>query len=113
MGFSEENLLAAVARRDSDAFASLYDRFASRLTGLIIKIIGCRNEAEDVLQEVFREVWTRADRYDPRLGSPAGWLFMLARARAIDHLRRRGSEATRVNALEPGGGHEPRLGGRG
>ena len=100
MRTSVENLLTAVAHGDRNAFEALYDQFASRLLGLVVTILGSRQDADDVLQEVFREVWTRADRYDPRLGSQEGWLIMLTRARSIDHLRRKGAELARKRAHE-------------
>jgi RNA polymerase sigma-70 factor (ECF subfamily) len=57
------------------------------LYGLIHRILRDRGEAEEVLQEVFVQVWTRADTYDVRLGPPAAWLVRIARNRAIDRLR--------------------------
>ena len=68
MRATNDHLLKAVAQGDRFAFAQLYDQFAPRLLGLIVKIVGDRTDAEDVLQECFREIWCRADRYDPDLG---------------------------------------------
>ncbi len=96
----DENILTLVARSDREAFAELYDGFAPRLLGMIVHMGLDRRDAEDVLQDVFREIWCRADRYDPRLGSPESWLLRLARSRAIDHLRRSGSESARVRRAE-------------
>jgi RNA polymerase sigma-70 factor (ECF subfamily) len=67
------------------------------LFGLILRILKDRSEAEEVLQEVFVQLWSRADTYDASLGSPAGWLVRVARNRAIDRLR---ANAARVRALE-------------
>ncbi len=88
-----ENLLTATAGGDREAFAALYDRFAPRLLGMIVKVLGGRGDAEDVLQIVFREIWRRADRFDPERGAAEAWLIMLARARAIDHVRSRAANA--------------------
>ena len=80
-------LLHAIARRDEAALASLYDRYRLILFGLLVRILGSREEAEDVLQEVFIQVWRRAADFDERRGRPFTWLVTLARSRAIDRLR--------------------------
>jgi RNA polymerase sigma-70 factor (ECF subfamily) len=95
MEHTGEDLMAAVARGDEDAFAAIYDGHAPRLLGLIVSVVGDRTDAEDVLQEVFREIWLDAGRYRPELGPLEGWLARRARFRAIDLLRRRGTDATR------------------
>jgi RNA polymerase sigma-70 factor, ECF subfamily len=81
------NLLDAIARRDEAALASLYDRYRVILFGLLVRILGSRPEAEDVLQEVFIQVWRRAGDFDEQRGKPFTWLVTLARSRAIDRLR--------------------------
>lgn len=80
-------LLQRIVARDATAVAELYDRHSRLLFGVIMRILRSRPDAEDVLQEVFVRVWTRADTYDPRLGCPAAWLTRMARNRAIDRLR--------------------------
>jgi RNA polymerase sigma-70 factor (ECF subfamily) len=93
--------LQGIVARDSDALASLYDRHSRLLFGLILRIVRDRAEAEDVLQEVFVRVWTRAELFDPRLGGPTAWLVRSARTRAIDRLRaRRSREAADGPPLE-------------
>ena len=82
-------LLQRIVARDTGALADLYDRHSRLLFGLILRIVRNRAEAEDILQEVFIRVWTRAGLYDPRLGSPMPWLVRLARNCAIDRLRAR------------------------
>jgi len=96
---TDADLLAAIARKDQAAFAELYDRFADRMFGLILKLLRQRTEAEDVLQDVFMHIWNRADGYNPCLGSPLVWMMLVTRARAIDYLRRRGAQATAVASL--------------
>ena len=82
-------LFQRIVARDSAALADLYDRHSRLLFGLILRIVRDRTEAEDILQEVFVRVWTRAELYDPRLGGPTPWLVRLARNCAIDRLRAR------------------------
>lgn len=80
-------LLRAVARGDEQAIAALYDRYRVILFGLILRILHSQPEAEDVLQEVFLQVWRRASDFDETRGRPFTWLVTLARSRAIDRLR--------------------------
>ena len=80
-------LLTRVIARDPDALGALYDAHSRLLFGLILHILKNRDEAEEVLQEVFVQVWTRANTYQPSCGSPVGWLVGIARNRAIDRLR--------------------------
>src|SRR5919112_1186784 len=84
---AEAELLRAVARRDEGAFAALYDQYSSILFGLLLRILRSRAEAEDVLQEVFLQVWQQAQSFDPSRGRAFTWLVTLARSRAIDRLR--------------------------
>ena len=81
------DLLHSVARRDEQALASLYDRYRVILFGLLMRILNSREEAEDVLQEVFLQVWRRAGDFDEQRGRPFTWLVTLARSRGIDRLR--------------------------
>jgi RNA polymerase sigma-70 factor (ECF subfamily) len=85
---SDEVLAARVARGNSEALESLYDRHSSMVLGLILKIVGDRAAAEDVLQETFWRVWKSADTYQPERGSFTSWLFRIARNLAIDVYRR-------------------------
>ncbi len=80
-------LLKAVALKDESALAQVYDRYRVILFGLLVRILNNRQEAEDVLQEVFLQVWRRAADFDENRGRPFTWLVTLARSRAIDRLR--------------------------
>jgi RNA polymerase sigma-70 factor (ECF subfamily) len=80
-------LLERVIARDPNALGELYDAYNRLLFGLVLRILRNRDEAEDVLQDVFVQAWTRASTYHRALGSPAGWLVGIARNRAIDRLR--------------------------
>jgi RNA polymerase sigma-70 factor (ECF subfamily) len=88
---SDAELLHAIARGDEQALASLYDRYRLILFGLVLRILHSRDEAEDVLQELFLQVWKRASDFDEARGRPFTWLVTLARSRAIDRLRSLGS----------------------
>jgi len=105
---TDAELLRAVARGDDSALASLYGRYSSILLGLLLRILHSRAEAEDVLQEVFVQVWRRADSYDESRGRGFTWLVTLARSRAIDRLRAldsrsRAATAAAAEASEPVG----------
>lgn len=76
-----------MARGDEAAFARVYDRYSAILLGLMLRILRSRPEAEDVLQEVFLQVWQQARSFDPARGRAFTWLATLARSRAIDRLR--------------------------
>ena len=88
---SDVELLHAVARGDEAALARLYDAYRVILFGLLVRILNSREEAEDILQDVFIQVWRRAKDYDEKRGRPFTWLVTLARSRAIDRLRQLGA----------------------
>jgi RNA polymerase sigma-70 factor (ECF subfamily) len=94
-------LLDRLASRDAEALSTLYDRHSRLLFSLILRILRSRAEAEEVLQEVFLAVWTKADTYQPTLGTPVGWLLRLARNRSIDRLRTAGVQARTVENVSP------------
>jgi RNA polymerase sigma-70 factor (ECF subfamily) len=85
----DEALMKAVSRRRYDALAELYDRYGKRLRATIDGVVHEEGEADDVLQEIFIQIWEEAARYSPKAGRPLGWMVTIARRRAIDRLRRR------------------------
>lgn len=95
---SDVELLHAVARGDEDALARLYDRYRIILFSLLLRILKSREEAEDVLQEVFLQVWKRAKDFDEARGKPFTWLVTLARSRAIDRIRQLGARQRLADA---------------
>jgi RNA polymerase sigma-70 factor (ECF subfamily) len=95
---ADAELLRATARGDENAFAALYDQYSPILFGLLLRIVRDRPEAEDVLQEVFLQVWQQAANFDASRGRPFTWLVTLARSRAIDRLRSRESRERTANA---------------
>src|SRR5687767_2380260 len=96
------SLLQRIAARDTAALAELYDRHSRLIFGLIMRIVRDRAEAEEILQEAFVRIWTRAETYDALLGGPLPWIIRLARNFAIDRLRARRSRAT-IDTPAPGG----------
>ncbi len=86
---SDEILATQVARGESAALEALYERHASIVLGIALKVIGDQSLAEDVLQETFWRVWRGASAFQPQRGSFTSWLFRIARNLAIDAYRRR------------------------
>jgi RNA polymerase sigma-70 factor (ECF subfamily) len=97
---SDNELLHAIARGDEKALAAIYDRYRLILFGLILRILHDRQEAEDVLQEAFLQVWRRADDFDPARGRAFTWLVTIARSRALDRLRMLASRSRFVDTDE-------------
>jgi RNA polymerase sigma-70 factor (ECF subfamily) len=91
----EIDLMRRIGAGESEALAEVFDLHSSGVLGLLFRILGRRSEAEEILQEVFLQVWMQADRYDPERASPRGWILMLARSRALDRIRRRDSSRRR------------------
>ncbi|HWM92513.1 MAG TPA: sigma-70 family RNA polymerase sigma factor [Thermoanaerobaculia bacterium] len=87
-GPRDEDLLARIAQGDLDSFQSFYERHASRVVAYAAKLARDRHLAEDIAQEVFTSVWTKAASFRPERGDAAGWLYTLTRNKFIDHWRR-------------------------
>lgn len=90
-------LLRRIADGDQSAVAELYDATSNVVFSLALRVLGERASAEDVVIEVYAQVWSQAHAYDPQRGTPLSWLLTLTRSRAIDLLRAR----QRVRATEP------------
>ncbi|HLG31890.1 MAG TPA: sigma-70 family RNA polymerase sigma factor [Ignavibacteriaceae bacterium] len=78
-----------VSGSDAEAFEQLYDRYSSVLFSLIIKIVGDKNAAEKILEDVFLILWKRIDSFDFRTATVYTWLVTLARNKAVDELKRK------------------------
>ena len=102
----DETLVIQVARGNSAALEVLYDRYASIVLGISLKVIGDQALAEDVLQETFWRVWQSAATYQSQRGPFTGWLFRIARNLAIDTYRRRN---VRPQAISGVNGSEPMI----
>jgi len=85
----DQEMIAQIGRRDQGAFSALYDRLSGPLYSLAFKMLGDASDAQDALQEVFVQIWSRASTYDPEKSSVFSWAVLLTRSRAIDRLRAR------------------------
>ena len=80
-------LLLLAASGDEAAFARLYDMVAPRVFGLILRVLVDRSQSEEVLQEVFLEIWQSAARFAPNKGQGRSWILTIAHRRAVDRVR--------------------------
>jgi RNA polymerase sigma-70 factor, ECF subfamily len=87
----DPKLMARVAKGDHQAFSQLYDQSSTLLYSLAIRILGSREDAAELLQEVYLEIWRKVVRYDVGRGTPIAWLITLTHSRAIDRLHTRGA----------------------
>jgi RNA polymerase sigma-70 factor (ECF subfamily) len=112
MRLTDSQLLNQISTRDPEAFAAFFDRHAPMTLALIRRILPDPASSEDVLQEVFWQVWEQAGRYDSERSSPRTWLFLLARSRALDYRRRNPVRVSppMTGSAEPAVGWDP-LGG--
>lgn len=83
----EIELMKRIQARDDDALEELYDLYKCLLLGVILSIVKKREEAEDILQEIFVKIWEKADSFDQERGNVYSWIVRLARNKAIDHIR--------------------------
>ncbi len=107
-GSRDEGLIAAAAVGDEAALAGLYDRHAAAMLGVALRILKTRQDAEDLVHDVFVEAWQRAADFDAGRGSVRSWLLVRVRSRAVDRLR--SLEAARRRGLmviAEHGGQEP------
>jgi RNA polymerase sigma-70 factor, ECF subfamily len=88
-------LLLLVAGGDQNAFARLYDMLSSRAFGLILRVLVDRAQSEEVLQEVFLEVWQSASKFAPNKGQGRSWVLTIAHRRAVDRVRSSQASADR------------------
>lgn len=101
---TDADLISRSAAGDESAFAELYDRYATRVMGLAVKIVRDRAQAEEVAQEAFVEAWRTAARFDPARGDVASWLLTISHRRSVDRVR---SEQASRNREEHDGASNP------
>lgn len=95
-----EDLIARLKLRDQQALAALYDATSAKLYSVCLRILGDREEAEDVLHEVYLRIWNKVGSYAVTGHSPMTWLITVARNMAIDRLRKRQPAAATDMALD-------------
>jgi len=83
----DAELVSRIHDRDADALAIAYDRHSDAVYGALVRFLGDRESAEDVVQETYLALWQRAYQFNPRAGSLLGWLLGIARHKAIDRFR--------------------------
>jgi RNA polymerase sigma-70 factor (ECF subfamily) len=81
--------MSGIRTRNADAMAQLYDRYGSVVYAVALRVLGDTGAAEDVLQEIFMQLWRAPDSFDAARGNLAPWLAVIARNRAVDVLRKR------------------------
>lgn len=90
---SDAALMVRIMERDETALAALYDRYAGMVSSVLNRILRDTHAAEEILQDIFFQIWRRASQFDASRGSLAGWLMVIARNRAISRLRHRNPAA--------------------
>jgi RNA polymerase sigma-70 factor (ECF subfamily) len=116
MDYSElddQTLIQQIIHARAEALSALYDRYSRLVFGLALSSVGDRATAEEITQDVFLRVWQRARQYRAERGKVSTWLSSIARNRAVDQLRRRGSrpEQHSVAWVEIAPGTEPAVNG--
>ena len=82
-------LMRGIQEEDPEALSKLYDRYNGIIKALILRVVHNEAEADDLLQEIFMELWNQAKNFSAEKGKPLGWMVTLARRRAIDGLRKK------------------------
>src|SRR4029450_509757 len=97
---SDLELMKGIQAGDPDGLSQLYDRYNGILKALILRVIHNEAEADDLLQEIFMEIWNQAKNFSSQKGKPLGWMVTLARRRAIDGLRKKQAYARAEERLQ-------------
>jgi RNA polymerase sigma-70 factor, ECF subfamily len=97
---ADQRLMRSFAARDAGAADVLYQRFAGRIYGLGLVMLGNEAAAQDLVQDTFVKLWRNADRYDRSRGKLETWVLLMARSLAIDAIRRRVLEARTLESAE-------------
>ena len=97
---SDLELMGGIQQGEPDALSELYDRYNGIIKALILRVIHNEAEADDLLQEIFMEIWNQAKNFSAQKGKPLGWMVTLARRRAIDGLRKKQAYARAEERLQ-------------
>lgn len=97
---TDVDLMIGIQAGDPDALSQLYDRYSGIMKALILRVIHNDTEADDLLQEVFMEIWNQAKNFSAQRGKPLGWMVTLSRRRAIDALRKKQAYARAEERLK-------------
>jgi RNA polymerase sigma-70 factor (ECF subfamily) len=97
---TDVDLMMGIQAGDPDALSQLYDRYNGIVKALILRIVHNETEADDLLQEVFMEIWNQAKNFSAQKGKPLGWMVTLTRRRAIDALRKKQAYARAEERLQ-------------
>jgi RNA polymerase sigma-70 factor (ECF subfamily) len=89
---TDSTLMSRIRAGDEDALGTLHDRYAQVVYSVALRVLGETTQAEDILQEIFLQLWRNPQTFDSSRGSLGAWLAVIARHRAIDYLRRRRPE---------------------
>jgi RNA polymerase sigma factor (sigma-70 family) len=100
--YSESELVALLQQRNEKAFSYLYDNYSGALSGIVQSIVTIPETANDVLQNVFVNIWKKIESYDPSKGRLFTWMLNVARNAAIDEVRSKGYRNTQKNQPLPG-----------
>ena len=96
----DAEIMQDIADQEPHALAQLYDRYSGILKALILRVVHDDAEAEDLLQEIFMQIWRQAKNYSAKKGQALGWIVTLTRRRAIDRLRKRQAYHRATERLE-------------
>jgi RNA polymerase sigma-70 factor (ECF subfamily) len=95
----DQELIQRMGARDANALDAFYSRYHRLAFSLVLRIVNNREDAEDVLTDVFWQVWQQSTRYDSSRGKPVAWLLTISRTRAIDRLRSTGRQHSQTGEL--------------
>lgn len=98
----DNDLLALIAQGSQVAFELFYQRYANAVYSAVHKIIGAASDAEELVQDIFVYVWSKAALFDRTRGTGGTWLFTIARSRAIDFLRSKRSKMMQAEVTQEG-----------
>jgi RNA polymerase sigma-70 factor (ECF subfamily) len=97
---SLSDLLNQTATGDRQAFSQLYQSTAGRILAVVLRLVGNRTVAEEILQEAYLAIWRKADQYRPERGTALTWMMTIARNKAIDRLRADGSGTRLIDSFD-------------